>query len=189
MLVVGLGISLLISVFMHKSIVTNAITNDFIYKFLLPVIVLAEGFNMRKRSLNIYKNEVIATGILIPFFTFSLTAVAIILLQKYGEKLFGIPASRILSREVLISIAITLNTVEIHGSVAPLHAVKNLRLYKILFAGGMFNNNLSLIIVMTFERLILAHSSCILIRFYQRRSCVQFSQGFFFQHWTGSTCW
>ena len=189
MLVVGLGISLLISVFMHKSIVTNAITNDFIYKFLLPVIVLAEGFNMRKRSLNIYKNEVIATGILIPFFTFSLTAFAIILLQKYGESLFGIPASRILSREVLISIAITLNTVEIHGSVAPLHAVKNLRLYKILFAGGMFNNNLSLIIVMTFERLILAHSSCILIRFYQRRTCVQFSQGFFFQHWTGSTCW
>lgn len=160
-----MGLSLIISAFMHKSIVTNAITNDFIYKFLLPVIVLAEGFNMRKRSLNIYKNEVIAVGILIPFFTFALTAVGIILLQKYGEKAFGIPASRMLSREVLISIAITLNTVEIHGSVAPLHAVKNLRLYKILFAGGMFNNNLSLIIVMTFERLISAHSNPNLCRF------------------------
>jgi NhaP-type Na+/H+ or K+/H+ antiporter len=165
MLVIGMVVSLMISAFMHKSIVTNAITNDFIYKFLLPVIVLAEGFNMRKRSLNVYKNEVIATGILIPFFTFSLTAVVIILLQKYGEKFFGIPPSRILSREVLISIAITLNTVEIHGSVAPLHAVKNLRLYKILFAGGMFNNNLSLIIVMTFERLILTKSTLDSVRF------------------------
>lgn len=145
---------MLVSKYMNKSIVTNAITNTFIYNFLLPVIVLAEGFNMRKRSLNVYKNEVVSIGIFAPFLGFTITAILLILTQKYGGKLLGLEEGRVLSREVMIAIAITLGTVETHGTVAPLHSVKNLRLYKILFSSGMINNNMSLVIVMTFERLI-----------------------------------
>lgn len=156
MLIVSITASYLISQSSGKSIVTNAITNEFIYKFLLPIIVLAEGFNMRKRSLSIYKKEVLWIGILAPLFTFVLNAAILFYLQKYARANKWASESRFLKTEQLISIAITMSTVEIHGSIAPLHSVKNMRLYKILFGSGMFNNNMSLVIVMTFERMIAA---------------------------------
>jgi NhaP-type Na+/H+ or K+/H+ antiporter len=52
-------------------------------------------------------------------------------------------------------IAVTLGTIDLHGSVQPLHGgIHNHRLSTIIFGSGMFNNNMSLIFVMTLERLI-----------------------------------
>lgn len=52
-------------------------------------------------------------------------------------------------------IAITIGTVDLHGSVQPLHStIHNERLSSIIFSSGMLNNNMSLVFVMTLERLI-----------------------------------
>lgn len=52
-------------------------------------------------------------------------------------------------------IAITLGTIDLHGSVQPLHGgIHNERLTKIIFGGGIITNNLGLIFVMVLERLI-----------------------------------
>ena len=52
-------------------------------------------------------------------------------------------------------IAVTLNTVDAHGSVHPLHSgIENHRLSTIIFGSGMFNNNIALIFVMVLERLV-----------------------------------
>jgi hypothetical protein len=154
LLIVAIASSVLITFFSSKTIITNAITNEFIYKYLLPVIVLAEGFNLRKRSLSTFKREIVLFSIVCPILACALNAAILILSQKHFSKILGLDPEKKLSNEILISIAITMSTVEIHGSVGPLHAVKNLRLYKILFSSGLFNNNISLIIVMTFERMI-----------------------------------
>ena len=66
MLIVGLAISYLINTYAHKTIVSNALSNNFIYQFLLPIIVLAEGFNNRKKSLNFYKKEILSFGLILP---------------------------------------------------------------------------------------------------------------------------
>lgn len=52
-------------------------------------------------------------------------------------------------------IAVTIGTIDLHGSVQPLHeGIHNHRISSIIFGSGMFNNNMSLIFVMTLERLI-----------------------------------
>ena len=145
-----------------KSFLSNAITNNFIYQFLLPLIVLTEGFNMRKKSLNVYGKEVTYFGIIVPFFTCIFNALILVFTQQYiYEWTDLIPVAKKLRNDVLISIAITMSTVELHGSVAPLHSVSNMKLYKILFSSATFNNNISLILVMTFERMIHAGGASI----------------------------
>lgn len=158
MLIIAMVASYLISL-QNKSIVTNAITNEFIYKYLLPIIVLAEGFNMRRRSLSIYKREVFTIGVAGPFLTFFLNTFILIGLQKLAMKNGWWDQKRLVPTETIISIAITMSTVEIHGSIAPLNMIKNMRIYKVLFSSGLFNNNLCLVIVMTFERMIHSHSN------------------------------
>jgi NhaP-type Na+/H+ or K+/H+ antiporter len=49
-----------------------------------------------------------------------------------------------------------MNTIDEHGSIGPLHTFHNTRLLKILSSAATFNNNISLVLVMTFERM---HSS------------------------------
>lgn len=71
MLLVALGISYLINNYAHKSIVSNAVTNNFIYQFLLPIIVLAEGFNNRKKSFGYYRREIISYGLMMPVICFA----------------------------------------------------------------------------------------------------------------------
>lgn len=52
-------------------------------------------------------------------------------------------------------IAVTLGTIDLHGSVQPLHGgIHNERLTKIIFGSGMLANNMGLIFVMALERLI-----------------------------------
>lgn len=184
LLVVAIASSVTISLFSSKSIVSNAITNEFIYKYLLPVIVLAEGFNMRKRSLSTFKREVIVFSVVCPILACALNAAILIFSQKYLHAKFGLDPDKKLNSEILISIAITMSTVEIHGSVGPLHAVKNLRLYKILFTSGLFNNNISLIIVMTFERMIHNKGSFLSdnFRFQSRLTILQLPQSRVFQY-------
>lgn len=56
-------------------------------------------------------------------------------------------------------IAVTLGTIDLHGSIQPLHGgIHNERLTKIIFGSGMLANNMSLIFVMTLERLIYGES-------------------------------
>lgn len=51
--------------------------------------------------------------------------------------------------------AIVLNTIDLHGSIQPLHGgVHNERLGTMIMGSAMFNNNICLIFVMTFERII-----------------------------------
>lgn len=52
-----------------------------------------------------------------------------------------------------MAIAITMNTIDVHGSIGPLHSFHNSRLFKIMSSAATFNNNISLVIVMTFERM------------------------------------
>lgn len=59
----------------------------------------------------------------------------------------------------MVGIAITMNTIDIHGSIGPLHTFHNPRLDKILWSVGTFNNNVSLVLVMTFERMVLANGN------------------------------
>lgn len=70
MLMVALIISYCLNTYAHKSIVANAVTNQFIYQFLLPIIVLAEGFNNRKKSLGFYRREILSFGVLMPVMCF-----------------------------------------------------------------------------------------------------------------------
>lgn len=152
--VIAAIVGYLVQRFSHKSIISNAITTEFIYQFLLPLIVLCEGFNMRKRSLSFYKKEIAWLGLITPFVGFALQALFLMLLQFLLYKHYDLDPLREQKNEVLISLAITMSTVEIHGTVAPLMSILNMRLYKIIYSGGMFNNNISLVIVMTFERMI-----------------------------------
>lgn len=141
-----------------QTVASNAITNDFIYRFLLPIIVLAEGFNMRKRSIGLYKTEMFVLSILIPVLVVAANSTILFYLQNWAFNKWHFDHDKFLGKEILISIAITMTQIELHGSVGPLHSIKNLRLFKILFGSALFNNNMSLIIVMTFERLIQSKS-------------------------------
>ena len=52
-------------------------------------------------------------------------------------------------------IAVTLGTIDLHGSLQPIHGgIHNERIGTVIGGSGMFNNNMSLIFVMTLERLI-----------------------------------
>ena len=139
---------------------------------------------MRKRSLSFYKKEVTWLGLILPFVGFALQAAFLIGLQSICYKYFDLDKDREQRKEVIISLAIVLSTVEVHGTVAPLLAIKNLRIYKILFSGGMFNNNISLVIVMTFERMIYEKGSIFVTRLWQRLYGVQLSKGWAIQHLT-----
>jgi NhaP-type Na+/H+ or K+/H+ antiporter len=83
-------VSYLVSTYGHKSIVSNALTNDFIYQYLLPIIVLAEGFNNRKKSLGYYKKEIVAFGVITPLICFGIFSGFLILLQKVFMDWLGI---------------------------------------------------------------------------------------------------
>lgn len=133
---------------------SNAITNNFIYQFLLPLIVLSEGFNMRRRSLNVYGKEVAYIGVIVPLLTVILNAIALVALNYCAHKYLDLSNYSVLRNDLIVSIAIVMCTVELHGSIAPLHSIVNMRLYKIMFSSCTFNNNISLVLVMTFERMI-----------------------------------
>jgi len=53
---------------------TQVVSGDLIYKMLLPPIVLAEGFNIRKRTIGKFGSEILSVGVIIPLMTlFALT--------------------------------------------------------------------------------------------------------------------
>lgn len=80
-----------------------------------------------------------------------------------------------LTSTALIGISIVMNTIDVHGSIAPLHSFHNLRLERILSNVGTFNNNISLVLVMTFERMILSSGKHYLIETIARdRLCLTF---------------
>jgi NhaP-type Na+/H+ or K+/H+ antiporter len=153
-LVVSMIVSYLLNTFLHKSIVSNAITNDFIYQILLPVIVLAEGFNTRKKSLDLYKREIFSFGILMPVVSVIVNLGVLYFFQWLFIVKMGLFQEFEMSLRVLAGLAIVINIIDVHGSISPLHGIKNVRLLKILFNSGTHNNNMILVIVMTFERMI-----------------------------------
>lgn len=154
MLLIAMGISYYINTYRHKSIVSNALSNTFIYQFLLPIIVLAEGFNNRKKSLGIYKKDIMSLGVVTPLINFFVFGGLLIGAQALGLKYLGLSPDYKQSNTILFAIAITLSTVDIHGATAPLHKFHNGRLEKILFSASTFNNNICLVLVMTFERMV-----------------------------------
>jgi NhaP-type Na+/H+ or K+/H+ antiporter len=83
-------VSYLVSKYGHKSIVSNALSNDFIYQYLLPIIVLAEGFNNRKKSLSYYKTEIVSFGVLTPILCFGVYSGFLILSQYFFVNVLGI---------------------------------------------------------------------------------------------------
>jgi len=157
-LLLSILISYLISLTSNKSIITNAITNDFIYKYLLPIIVLTEGFNMKNRSVQTYGRENTTLGIIIPIFIIVMNSALLYGIQKLAFSMTSVDEAYYMATPVLMSIAITMNNVDLHGSIAPLMTIKNMRMYKILFSSGLLSNNMCLIFVMTFERMLIAGS-------------------------------
>ena len=83
-------ISFLVSKYGHKSIVSNALTNDFIYQYLLPIIVLVEGFNNRKKSLTYYKQEIVSFGVLTPLICFAVYSVFLVVSHYLLVNVLGI---------------------------------------------------------------------------------------------------
>lgn len=153
--ILAIGVCYLISkVTNGKSLASNAITNEFIYQYLLPVIVLAEGFNLRKRVFNEYPREIFWLSIVIPIVIVAINSYLLITLQKVMVNTFHYDETYLMKNEILISFAITMSQVELHGATGPLVTIKNYRLFQIIFNSSMFNNNMCLVIVMTFERLI-----------------------------------
>jgi hypothetical protein len=53
----------------EKSILTRMVSLDTIYKTMLPPIVLAEGFNIRRGAISKFSKEVFQVGIVFPIFT------------------------------------------------------------------------------------------------------------------------
>lgn len=153
-LVLSMVVSYCLNNFLHKSIVSNAITNDFIYQILLPVIVLAEGFNTRKKSLDLYKREIFSFGIIMPVVAVIVNLGILYFLQWLFITKLGYFVDHYMELKTLAGLAIVINIVDVHGSIGPLHAIKNIRLTKILFNSGTHSNNMTLVIVMTFERML-----------------------------------
>lgn len=155
-LILSVGFSYSVSSFAHKSIASNALTNTFIYQFLLPIIVLAEGFNNRKKSLGLYRKEIISLGLLMPILNFFVMSGLLIGIQKVFVDKMGLVSHLKQDISKMVAICITMNTVDVHSSIAPLHSMVNKRLEKIIWNSSTFNNNMALVLVMTFERMILS---------------------------------
>lgn len=83
-------IAYLVSKYGHKSIISNGLTNDFIYLYLLPIIVLAEGFNNRKKSLSFYKKEIVSFGVVAPILGFGISALVVFGFEKLFMDWLGI---------------------------------------------------------------------------------------------------
>ena len=61
----------------NKDTMNQLVSKDLIYKTLLPPIVLAEGFNMRQRTLGKYGREIATFGIFHPILTITILTVVI----------------------------------------------------------------------------------------------------------------
>lgn len=71
----------------RKDTLTSIVSRDFIYKVLLPPIVLAEGFNIRKRTFGKFGSEIIAVGIIIPILTLILFTNTLYSVVSISDKL------------------------------------------------------------------------------------------------------
>lgn len=69
-----------------KDTLTSIVSRDFIYKVLLPPIVLAEGFNIRKRTFGKFGGEIFNIGIIVPLLTllvFTNTLYSVVSISDY----------------------------------------------------------------------------------------------------------
>lgn len=70
----------------RKDTLTSIVSRDFIYRVLLPPIVLAEGFNIRKGTFGKYGKEITVVGVIVPaisFFAFAGTLYSIVSISDY----------------------------------------------------------------------------------------------------------
>ena len=158
-LLLAMGTSWALNTYMHRSIVSNALTKSMIYDMLLPIIVLTEGFNTRKKSLDLYRTEILLVGILIPLFSVFMTFGVLVGLQALFVGQLKLLGGLLISNKVLFGMALCVNMVDIHGSIAPLHGVNNFRVLKILYNAGTYTGTITLILVMTYERMLLNSKS------------------------------
>lgn len=126
------------------------------YSFLLPPIVLAEGWFW---SQNTYKKaECVKLTAIAGLFTSSTFTVGLIYGLDYLIQHLGFKPPFEFSMTVILVLTICLNTSDFHGALAPLHAMKNSRMENTISSGVIWNNNLSLIFVMVWERYLADHS-------------------------------
>lgn len=144
--------------FSEEQSIKTIITQDFIYQFLLPPIVLAEGFNVRSSLLNNHGRDVIKFGIFTPYCSsFFLACLIYSWVHKSNSWFFGLDESieMKLSFYDCLLLAITLNSVDPHGSVQPFHGgIDNGKMSTIIFGSSLFTNNICLILVISLEQLL-----------------------------------
>lgn len=145
------------------------VSRDFIYKMLLPPIVLAEGFNVKQSMLRNFGREIKLLGIGQAMFSpLLLTLIIYLWAMKEGTWMFGLDSDLSLSVNLLETymLAITFTTVDPHGTVGPLHGgIHNERMTDIIFGSALFNNNICLIFVMALEKLVHGGDDGILANF------------------------
>lgn len=123
---------------------------EFIYSWLLPPIVLQEGFFSRKevykKAEGLWSTGVWGTLISTLFTIFCLRILAIIVDACGYES--GIKGEW----EFIIILTIGLNSADFHGALAPFHALHNKRMERLLASGVILNNQIALIFSQTLDR-------------------------------------
>lgn len=145
----------------------KVITQDFIYKYLLPPIVLAEGFNVKSRLFRNYGTEIKILGIGVNFLIpLMLSFCFYFYCQRDWSWMLGLDENIDLDITFLHAymLAITLTSVDLHGAIGPYHGgIHNERMSEITFGTTLFNNNICLIFVMALEKVSSEKSSSALI--------------------------
>ena len=139
---------------------TNLVSGTFIYQFLLPPIVLAEGFNVRTSLLRNYGSEMKYFGIIATFMNALLLSGVIytwVHKSEHSSWIFGLDHMLGLQLSVyeVFALAIVLNSCDAHGAAGPFHGgIHNERMGTITFGSSLFSNNICLIFVMALEKMI-----------------------------------
>jgi NhaP-type Na+/H+ or K+/H+ antiporter len=74
----------------NKKTLQQVVSLQLIYKALLPPIVLAEGFNLRKNTIGKFGKEVFSVGIVIPLMTLFCLTMTIYGITSSSHLMFGI---------------------------------------------------------------------------------------------------
>lgn len=123
---------------------------DAIYSWLLPPIVLAEGFFSRKEVFKkaecLKSTAVLGTLVSTVFTIFSQKALACFC------ELFDFNDDLSVDWTFIIILTVGLNTADYHGALAPFHAMPNRKMERLIGTGVIVNNQIALIFSQTLDR-------------------------------------
>jgi hypothetical protein len=124
----------------------------YLYKLCLPIIVIAEGFNLSKARFSFT-----GTRILKVFFEIFAIGICTGLTIHFCKLIFKDYIAHELYESLnyitITAVAIPLCTFNLHGALGPVHAFHNERLEIVLLTYNTVGNNASLIAMAVFERL------------------------------------